>query len=357
MMSPLCIATKNACMGVPPGSVSMSANSHSSGSSGLLSKRASGASLLSVIICTFNRASLLSGCLKELVRQIQEMARDDVDILIVDNNSTDDTALIFQQFKAKWPSLRYVFEPSQGLSYARNRGAIESSGLYVCYIDDDAVPGAYYVQSVMSVLAMHAPDIAGGPIFPFYTSPKPFWFQDELEVRQHARGTGFFDCPVSGGNFIIRRELLLHLGMFSTEYGMVGGRLRLGEERNLIERYRKSTSCSRRRIYYSQACFVYHHVPVSKMKISYFLRRAFESGRMRMMLSKEHGNERSEGAIAPSNSFGGRLRRILWGEKSVYLPLRLLHIVALAAGMMSVHAQIKLSTLKKRFDENSWSGQ
>lgn len=291
-----------------------------------------GAPLLTVVICTFNRASLLSRCLAELMRQAPGIPAGELDIMVVDNNSSDDTALICERFRAEWPLLRYVFEPQQGLSHARNRGANESLGTYVGYLDDDALPGPEYLQNLMAVLVRHSPDIAGGPVLPFYTSPKPFWFQDELEVRQHARGTGFFDCPVSGGNFIIRRELLLKLGMFSTDYGMLGGQLRLGEERNLIERYRAANAPTDRKIYYSQNCFIYHHVPSEKMRIGYFVRRAFESGRLKVALARELGTARPDDLGRPAGG-GNRLQRIIRGEKGVYLPLRAMHYITLVLGM------------------------
>lgn len=310
------------------------------------SDAAKGPPLLSVVICTFNRANLLSGCLAELLRQAPGIQAGVLDILVVDNNSSDDTAQVCARFISEWARLRYVFEPSQGLSQARNRGATESSATYVGYLDDDAIPGPEYLRNLVAVLATHAPDIAGGPIFPFYTSPKPFWFQDELEVRQHARGTGFFDCPVSGGNFIIRRELLLRLGMFSTDYGMLGGKLRLGEERNLIERYRAANSSEGRRIYYSQDCFIYHHVPAEKMKLGYFLHRAFESGRLKAVLAKELANGWAK-EVRPIVGGNTRLRRIFRGEKGVYFPLRAMHRTALLAGMIYFFAKDVFGSPKK----------
>jgi glycosyltransferase involved in cell wall biosynthesis len=299
--------------------------------------------LLSFVICTYNRAAFLEYCVSELAKQIEEFGCRDLEVLIVDNNSDDDTASVGERLCLRWPWARYLFEGKQGLSHARNHGCLAASGAYVCYLDDDALPGTNYVRNVMAVVADHSPDIAGGPVFPFYTSKKPFWFQDELEIRRHTRTTGFVDCPVSGGNFIIRRDLLLNLGLFSSDYGMVGTRLRLGEERDLIERYRLSTAPERRRIYYSQNCFIFHHVPAEKMKIAYFVRRAFESGRLRASIEKVR---RENGTSIPDDRplGGGRLRRILVGERGIHLPLRVLHRAALIAGMLSVRMHDRLTT-------------
>ncbi|MCX8503507.1 MAG: glycosyltransferase family 2 protein [Beijerinckiaceae bacterium] len=305
---------------------------------GISSSTALNSPLLSVVICTFNRASLLSGCLTELARQASGISSRAIDFLVVDNNSNDQTQQVCERFMMEWPSLRYVFEPSTGLSHARNRGAIESDSTYIAYLDDDAVAGPEYLQNVIAVLVSHEPDLAGGPMFPFYTSPKPFWFQDELEVRNHASETGFFDCPITGANFIIRRDILFRLGMFSVDYGMVGSKLRLGEERNLVEKYRSTTPPNERKIYYSQDCFIYHHVPAEKMKVGYFIRRAFESGRMRMALAKEFKN--IETAVSIPVAEGTKpLKNILLGKKGIYFPLRAVHRLAMITGVFAFIAK------------------
>ncbi len=293
-----------------------------------------GAPLLSVVVCTFNRAPLLEGCLTELLRQAYAIPTGRVEILVVNNNSSDDTEEVCARHVWGKPGIRYVFEKNQGLSQARNRGARECTGIYIAYLDDDAIPGPQYLRHVIDVLAKDAPDIAGGPIFPFYTSPKPFWFQDALEVRQHAFGTGFFDCPVSGGNFIIRRDLLLGLGMFSTEFGMLGGKLRLGEERDLIERYRATTAPTDRRIYYSQNCFVFHHVPQEKMKIAYLARRAFESGRVKTVIKRDR-QAMQIATKARTSSPAALFRKLIFGSRGVYLPIRFIYHTAMIAGTVT----------------------
>src|SRR5258705_7046279 len=76
---------------------------------------------VSVVICTYNRCSLLVRALESL--QHQEPADLSYEVLVVDNNSTDETRDITQRFIEKNPrKFRYIFEPKQGLSYARNAG-------------------------------------------------------------------------------------------------------------------------------------------------------------------------------------------------------------------------------------------
>lgn len=243
---------------------------------------------LSVIICTYNRQALLEKCLECLTRQVAEFA-DKTEVIVVDNNCTDDTRRLVDRYRARHSWLKYIQEPKQGLSHARNRGAEIAVGTYLCYLDDDAIPSASYLSSLHDVIDRHRPDIFGGPIFPYYTTPKPSWFRDSFETRCHAPVTGFSSaCSIPGGNYIIRADLLRALGNFSPNLGMIGNRLRLGEEREILEKYRREVPACRQRVFYSLESFIYHHVPLAKMRISYFMRRGYASGRAAVVIKREH---------------------------------------------------------------------
>ncbi|MBE9542804.1 MAG: glycosyltransferase, partial [Proteobacteria bacterium] len=77
---------------------------------------------LSAIICTYNRAAILTRCLSHLAGQ-KVPAGLEWEIIVVDNNSSDGTDKVVEQLARLHPILiRYVKEPQQGLNYARNRG-------------------------------------------------------------------------------------------------------------------------------------------------------------------------------------------------------------------------------------------
>jgi glucosyl-dolichyl phosphate glucuronosyltransferase len=243
---------------------------------------------LSIIICTFNREALLRLCLMALVPQIEKLTSDEVEVIVVQNNCTDNTAGLIREYESRYPWFRGVQESRQGLSYARNRGVSESQGRYLCFLDDDGMPNDQYVKNVLEVIRQHTPDIFGGPIYPYYTSSKPHWFKDELEIRKNAASTGFHDCRISGGNFIIQSELLKALGMFSSHFGMIGNKVRLGEERAVLEKYREQNPPPNRRIFYSLESFIYHHVPTAKMRFGYIIKRGFASGKSAVLVKREH---------------------------------------------------------------------
>jgi glycosyltransferase involved in cell wall biosynthesis len=245
---------------------------------------------ISIIVCTYNRADFLGRCLDSLLNQGSSLR--DIEIIVVDNNSTDGSREEVERRRGRFSGLRYAFEREQGLSNARNRGCREAEGEYLAYLDDDALVPPGYLVNVRKVIEEHRPDILGGPIYPFYLTPKPRWFRDEYEVRKFAEASGFIDsCRASGGNFIIRKEVLVHLGMFDPHLGMVAGKVRLGEERAVIEKYRSLTPPAARRGYYSLDCSVLHYVPPHKMTLRGFYGRYFQSGRTaaRLKITRRRG--------------------------------------------------------------------
>ena len=133
--------------------------------------------IISVIICTYNRAYLLSQCLDSLSNQTLE--KHFFEVLIINNNSTDNTQEIAEFISKKEPNFRVILETSQGLSHARNRGWNEAQGLYVGYLDDDCKVPPEWLQTAQSCITTQTPDIFGGPYYACYNSQKPKWFKDE----------------------------------------------------------------------------------------------------------------------------------------------------------------------------------
>ena len=104
---------------------------------------------LTVAIPTYNGENRLPKVLDKLKEQINT---EDInwEVIIVDNNSSDGTAKVVQEYQANWRQdvpLRYCFESQQGISFARQRGINEAKGELVGFIDDDNLPFANWVNS------------------------------------------------------------------------------------------------------------------------------------------------------------------------------------------------------------------
>src|ERR1700735_1021342 len=94
---------------------------------------------ISIIIPTMNRATLLAGTLESVGRVVRRGAA--AEIIVVDNGSTDKTRDAFNAVSEKFRGLgwRYFFEPTPGLLSGRHKGAAESHGKVLCYLDDDVL--------------------------------------------------------------------------------------------------------------------------------------------------------------------------------------------------------------------------
>jgi glycosyltransferase involved in cell wall biosynthesis len=80
------------------------------------------------------------------------------EVMVVDNNSTDDTAKIVQAYQANWPvqcPLTYCFEPQQGAAFARRRAFIEAKGELVGFLDDDNIPEPDWVAAAYAFAREH----------------------------------------------------------------------------------------------------------------------------------------------------------------------------------------------------------
>ncbi len=198
--------------------------------------------LLTVAVCTWNRADLLASTLDSLCA-VEELQGADWELVLVDNNSTDSTRQVASHF-ANRLSLRYVFEPLQGLSNARNRAVREARGDLIVWTDDDVLVDPGWLR-VYAAAAQQYPDAAffGGPIEPYWLHEPPGWLASNLHVFGTAfalRNLGPRRCPIIGpkevpygANMAIRRSALPTTG-FDAALGRVGIVLASGEETALL---------------------------------------------------------------------------------------------------------------------------
>ena len=93
--------------------------------------------MITLIICTYNREKYIGPLLDSIAKN--NYPTTDYEIVLVDNNCTDNTRGVCEQFTAAHPevTLHYVVEPEQGLSAARNKGINEAEGDFVWFVDSD----------------------------------------------------------------------------------------------------------------------------------------------------------------------------------------------------------------------------
>src|ERR1041384_8385063 len=99
---------------------------------------------IAFVVCTYNRAALLREALRSLFAQ---KAGDlSYEIVVIDNNSSDDTPATVESLQSESPvPLRYFRESRQGNAYARNTGVEQAAAPIVAYIDDDCIADENWV--------------------------------------------------------------------------------------------------------------------------------------------------------------------------------------------------------------------
>lgn len=249
--------------------------------------------LISVAVCTFNRSRYLRNVLADLCAQT--LARERYEILVVDNASTDETAQVAAEFTRAGGNVRYLHEPQQGLSHARNRGWHEARGEYVGYTDDDCRVPPEWLAVAEQIILEHRPAAFGGPYYPFYDDPRPVWFRDEYGTAVRSSVAGPLTRPedfLSGGNMFFQRKVLEWLGGFDVAHGKRGWKLGYGEESALQKALRMRMPGNR--IYYDPRLAVRHLMPPGKMTLCYQVRDRFARGRAAWHLAPPGGERTAQ---------------------------------------------------------------
>lgn len=231
---------------------------------------------LSVVICTYNRAGFLKKCLASLKEQTA--SKETYEVIIVDNNSVDATPEVARNFQACNLIIRYIFEPHQGLSYARNRGFAEANSDWVMYIDDDAIAFADCIEQVLFALKKYDADCIGGVFYPVFESTKPAWFDENIETNcfQNEKTGPMPDGRAAfGGIMIIKKKILEKLGGFCTDLGMKGSKRVYEEETEFQDRLRKLGG----KIYHVKEIQVYHIIAPFRLKVWFQLKLRYYKAR------------------------------------------------------------------------------
>jgi glucosyl-dolichyl phosphate glucuronosyltransferase len=246
--------------------------------------------IISVVICTYNRADLLSGALKSICQQT--LAPDKYEILVVDNASTDHTAEIVLKCQQEYPEhkLRRICESRQGLGYARNTAIKEAKGNYIAYLDDDARAKSDWLESASRHLGANNPlHCLGGVILPFYTTGKPSWFQDKYESRLWGDKERWLSNreSLSGSNMIWSKDIIQSIGGFGEAVGVKGKNISVGEETLAFRHLWQAEQAPV--VIYDPTLVVYHWVPPNKMKVSYYIKRALITGQATFQIDRKPG--------------------------------------------------------------------
>jgi glycosyltransferase involved in cell wall biosynthesis len=247
---------------------------------------------ISAIISTFNRAGFLPGLFDSL--KIQTLPADDFEVIIINNNSTDNTELLSRGFlnNSKGIRVRYFTEINQGLSFARNRGIKEAGGELVTFIDDDALPAKDFLEKSVSFFDEHPEaGASGGKILLRFMSIKPGWYNiflaPLLGYFNHGNRTRLFkNNYFRGSNMTFRKSLFDTFEPFNTKLGRTGDTLTGGEEKELFYRLKKNGV----QLWYNAEAVVYHLVPAERTTADFIMKQAIGTGRGKRIQAQIEGD-------------------------------------------------------------------
>ena len=246
--------------------------------------------MITLIIGTSNREKYIGPLLDSIAKNDYPTA--DYEIVLVDNNCTDNTHGVCEQFTVAHPevTLRYVVEPEQGLSAARNKGIKEAKGDIIIYVDDDALVDSDYIRIYAEHFATQPETMAaGGPIEPLYETKEPSWMSPYTKALLTAwmnYGTQVREYPngryPGGGNAAYRKEVFERVGLFNTELGRKGNLLLASEEKDIFDKMKALGM----KVLYLPTPVLHHCIPQAKLEEDYFNRLTLQIGRSERMRTR-----------------------------------------------------------------------
>jgi glycosyltransferase involved in cell wall biosynthesis len=185
----------------------------------------------SVVICTFNRATDLSKTLETLV-PIADSESSEWELIVVDNNSSDETKLVCDAFQSRLP-LNYAFESRQGQAAALNHAARIARGDLIVFTDDDVDVDPCLLEAYRQTCDVE-PEAAyyGGKVLSRWQTEPPSWFVENHEWLRSNPRVDFGDESLKidrpdtryfiGANIAFRRSVFESGVLFNEERGCIG---------------------------------------------------------------------------------------------------------------------------------------
>lgn len=235
---------------------------------------------ISIIICTYNRADYLRDTLHSLLHT--GAPHELFEVLVIDNNSTDQTAAIVQETTNLYSDfkLNYVEETAQGLSYARNRGIREATAPVILFLDDDVSVHPDFIPAWIRFFK-NQPEASGGggKIHVQFDGTRPDWMSHFLLplLGHHDLGNSLKPYPSNkypfGGNMAYKKEIFKKYGFFDTKLGRKGSQLTASEEKEFYNRM-----AGKEDIYYLPDAYLYHRVNEQRLTEQYIKKQAYGLG-------------------------------------------------------------------------------
>ena len=264
---------------------------------------------VTVAIITYNRARFLRETLAGVVRQ--NYPTDRWELLIVDNNSTDDTRQVVESFASAKPVPRWILETHQGLDHGRNRAVAEARGEILVLADDDILVEPDWLSQLVAPFAFEQASeigVVGGEVIPVFPDGIPRWMEGShrpLAFRPDIGPLPAHQMPM-GANFAFPRAVFASHGLFNADLDRQGASLFGGGDSDMIRRLRGAGL----EVWFVPGAKVLHQIPRGRLTFRYATRHAFDSARSRVVDQVRSLREsgRSKAGFLASRAAGSLLK-------------------------------------------------
>lgn len=259
-------------------------------------------------VCTRHRHEGLRLLLAALARQRLDGSGVRLTVVVIDNSAGGDALpTVSVAAQATTVPVRFIHEPRQGLTFARNRALAEARSLgarYLAFIDDDEIPDRDWLRSLASAVQRPRVAAAIGPVNPFFVRPPGRWLPIEAYRAEAPTKDGY---ALSGytGNCIIDLERIDGL-QFDNRYNTSGG-----EDTDFFA----SLVSAGYLMAWADTATVLEAVPAARMSVGWLCRRWYRTGanEARMAIARQSGPKPRMAALGKGavRIAGGSLRLAL----------------------------------------------
>jgi len=241
---------------------------------------------ITIVLCTYNRCRLLVKALESVAASTLPESVE-WEVLVMDNNSNDQTREVVEDFCRRYPGrFRYLFEAQPGKSYALNSGIRDARGDIIAFLDDDLTVLPTWLQNLTEPLQGGEWAGVGGRILPLGNFRTPQWLSLK---KPYDLGSVLFasfdfgdkpfdlDWAPYGANMAFRKAMFTRYGYFRTDLGP--------SPNKETPRPNEDTEFGRRllaggeRLRYEPSATAYHPVSEERIRKGYFLSWWFDYGR------------------------------------------------------------------------------
>ena len=224
--------------------------------------------LISVCICTYKRPAMLSRLLESLQKQITK-DKFEFSILIIDNDNEQSAKEIYTKYrKTSVVKMIYYNVPEKNFALVRNAALTNADGNFVAFIDDDEFPVDSWLMDHFETIRKYDADGSLGPVIPYFIIKPPDWIIKSglCERKRFDTGTILSWHNTRTGNVLFKKSIIKDTSdFFDLNFGKLGG-----ED---VDFFRRHIFKGEKFVFCDEA-MVYEEVPVERMDLSYFTKRA-----------------------------------------------------------------------------------